>query len=148
MVNVKLNEMKGDVEVCGNTPLASWNEHLDLKNAQPGQGIATLWARSRVASLMDELALGGDAATIREDVLKVALDHQLVTRYTSFVAVDKTPVRPAAMDMASTQMAPLASSQIALALPVGGTGAPARIVFGLMLLLIAATIITRLRHDS
>ncbi|MFK7955260.1 MAG: VIT domain-containing protein [Lysobacterales bacterium] len=148
MVNVKLSELKGDAEVCGNTPLNSWNEHLDLKKAQSGQGIATLWARSRVASLMDELALGGDPDSIKQDVLTVALDHQLVTRYTSFVAVDKTPVRPQQMSLASSQMAPLASSELALSLPVGGTGAPARIVFGLMLLLIAATMITRLRNDS
>ncbi len=148
MVQVRSDELKGDAEVCGDTSLASWNAHLDLKSAQPGRGIATLWARSRVADLMDQLALGGDPATIREAVLETALSHKLVTRYTSFVAVDHTPVRPAEMPLASSRMAPLPSTALNLTMPAGGTGAAGRLIFGLMLLLIGATMVQRLRHDT
>ncbi|MEM7705243.1 MAG: VIT domain-containing protein [Pseudomonadota bacterium] len=148
MVHVRSEQLKGAAEVCGDTSLASWNAHLDLKKAQPGRGIATLWARSRVAALMDDLALGGDPATIRDAVLKTALSHRLVTRYTSFVAVDKTPVRPAEMPLATSRMAPLPSAALNLTMPAGGTGATGRLVFGLMLLLIGATVVQRLRHDA
>ena len=54
-------------------------------------GVGALWARSKIASLMDEMTRGGDAAALRPAVLKVALDHHLVSAYTSLVAVDVTP---------------------------------------------------------
>ena len=54
-------------------------------------GVGALWARSKIASLMDEMTRGGDAAALRPAVLKVALDHHLVSPYTSLVAVDVTP---------------------------------------------------------
>ncbi len=148
VINAKVAELKGPAEVCGSTAVDSWNSHLDLKSAKPGQGIATLWARSRVASLMDDLALGADPEQVEKDVLEVALDHQLVTRYTSFVAVDKTPTRPPHMALNSSQMAPLASSAMALSMPAGGTSGPGRIAFGLMALMIGWVMAQRLRTDS
>jgi len=44
---------------------------------------------------MDELTRGADIAAVRPAVLKVALEHHLVSAYTSLVAVDVTPSAPA-----------------------------------------------------
>ena len=38
---------------------------------------------------------GGDVANLRSQVVKVALEHHLVSAYTSLVAVDVTPTAPA-----------------------------------------------------
>jgi len=43
---------------------------------------------------MESLALGADASTVREEVLKTALTHHLVSKYTSLVAVDTQVSRP------------------------------------------------------
>jgi len=51
-------------------------------------GVGALWARAKIASLMDEMTRGADSASIRPQVVKVALDHHLVSAYTSLVAVD------------------------------------------------------------
>jgi Ca-activated chloride channel family protein len=67
---------------------------LPLASAQPAQGIATLWARDRIEALSDAV-VGGDAAAIKPLIVKTALDHHLVSRYTSLVAVDVTPTLPA-----------------------------------------------------
>ncbi len=56
----------------------------------PVAGVGALWARARIAQLMDEITRGGDVATLRPAVLRVALDHHLVSAYTSLVAVDVT----------------------------------------------------------
>ncbi len=58
-----------------------------------GQGISKLWASKKVEGLMDAGARGMDADIVRTAVLDVALAHQIMSPYTSFVAVDKTPVR-------------------------------------------------------
>jgi len=41
--------------------------------------------------------LGADAAQTEARILELALQHHLVSEYTSLVAVDDTPVRPAGM---------------------------------------------------
>ena len=50
-----------------------------------------LWARSRITDL-ERLNLGGESADNKEKIIALALEHKLVTRFTSFVAVDETIV--------------------------------------------------------
>jgi Ca-activated chloride channel family protein len=59
------------------------------------RGIGRLWARRAIEDLMDDLALGGDRDRIRDEVVALALDHDLVTKFTSLVAVDISPSAPA-----------------------------------------------------
>jgi Ca-activated chloride channel family protein len=56
-------------------------------------GLGTLWAREKISNLMDALRGGAPEDEVRPAVLKLALDHHLVSKYTSLVAVDKTPAR-------------------------------------------------------
>ena len=68
---------------------------LPLANAAEGKGLSKLWARRKIADA--EVARTTRQATPEEAdkrILALALDHQLVTRLTSLVAVDKTPSRP------------------------------------------------------
>lgn len=58
-------------------------------------GVGALWARSKIASLMDQLRTGATVEEIRPKVVEVALAHHLVSAYTSLVAVDVTPSAPA-----------------------------------------------------
>jgi Ca-activated chloride channel family protein len=60
-------------------------------DAPVGSGVATRWARARVESLMDSLHEGAEAADVRREVIAVASRFNLVTRYTSLVAVDHYP---------------------------------------------------------
>jgi Ca-activated chloride channel family protein len=75
----------------GNQP---WSVALTPAASSEPAGVGALWARAKIASLMDELRLGADEAVVRPAVLKVALEHRLVSRYTSLVAVDVTPTSP------------------------------------------------------
>jgi Ca-activated chloride channel family protein len=77
-------------------------------------GVAALWARSRIADLLDQLRRGADEDQIRPAAVETALTHHLVSKYTSLVAVDKTPVRPAGD--------PLDSEQVASLMPHGQSG--------------------------
>lgn len=56
-------------------------------------GISKLWANHKIQSLADSLARGMDREIVKSKVLDVALAHQVMSPYTSFVAVDDTPAR-------------------------------------------------------
>ena len=53
-----------------------------------------MWARRKIASIMDQQARGAAEEEVRPQVVEIALAHHLVSKYTSLVAVDVTPTRP------------------------------------------------------
>jgi Ca-activated chloride channel family protein len=72
-----------------------WIVTLPLAQAAAGSGVSKLWARRKIADA--EVArvmrsIAPDEADRR--ILALALEHHLVTRLTSLVAVDRTPSRP------------------------------------------------------
>lgn len=86
--------LSGKVVVRGQSGEQSWSSKFDLGRAHDGKGMGVIWARRKIESLTDSLQDGADKEKVREAVVDVALKHHLVTRYTSLVAVDVTPVRP------------------------------------------------------
>jgi Ca-activated chloride channel family protein len=75
------------------------------------------------------MVLGVPLETIRPEVVALALEHQLVTRFTSLVAVDRTPVRPRADPLRSD-----GTSGPSAGFPATATGAPAEVRLGLAVL--------------
>ena len=83
------------MEIKGRIGDRPWSVTLPLANAAEGKGLSKLWARRKIADA--EVAKTLRKATPEETdkrILALGLDHQLVTRLTSLVAVDKTPSRP------------------------------------------------------
>ncbi len=106
-------------------------------NAAPGAGIATRWARRKVAGLIDLLHEGADPAVIRDEVVRLGIAHRLVTRYTSLVAVEEfvsalDPSRP----MQVANGLPAGSRGALPALPRGGTWTPLETAVGILLALL------------
>ncbi len=66
----------------------------ESNNANPG--IASIWARAKVDRLMSEDWFGAQQGNpnkeIKDEIVKTALDHHIMTQYTSFVAVDTSKV--------------------------------------------------------
>ena len=71
-----------------------WEAEIKSRTAGGSDGISILWARQKIKSLMDSLDGGADQDEVRKNVLETALQHHLVSKYTSLVAVDVTPSRP------------------------------------------------------
>jgi Ca-activated chloride channel family protein len=108
----KLDKLAGSLEIKGRVGDRPWSVTLPLQNAAEGKGLSKLWARRKigdaeVARTMREMAPEDSDKAI----LALALDHQIVTRLTSLVAVDKTPSRP--------EGAPLKLSELPINLPAG-----------------------------
>ncbi|MEQ8355880.1 MAG: marine proteobacterial sortase target protein [Kiloniellaceae bacterium] len=100
---VAMNALAGKLLVSGQDGDGIWQQRLDLGRLRPAPGSAAIWARAKIAQIEDGLYRSGDrvdATAVRAAALGVALEHRLVTRYTSLVAVDDEVARPedAALD--------------------------------------------------
>lgn len=88
----------GVVTVRGLLGGVPWQRELALPSPPPGNGagaLARLWARERVATLLDAAQLDGlPQEAVRGAVLPLALDFALATPFTSFVAVEQSVARP------------------------------------------------------
>jgi hypothetical protein len=78
------------LEVRGNIAGRPWSKRvvLDLPQRESGDpAIGALWARARIADLEREDLHGADAS-VADEITRLGLSHRLVTKYTSFVAVE------------------------------------------------------------
>jgi Ca-activated chloride channel family protein len=92
---VKVSAIAGTLEVKGMIGEQPWVVTLPLAQAAEGRGLSKLWARRKIADAEVARTLRQvtpDAADQR--ILALGLEHHLVTRLTSLVAVDQTPSRP------------------------------------------------------
>ncbi len=91
---VKADKLQETILVTGRFGTMPWSSELSFGQAKPRDGLSVFWARRKIASLIDQHVNGAEPDLVRQAVIDVALKHHLVSRYTSLVAVDVTPVRP------------------------------------------------------
>ena len=108
----KLDKLKGSVEIKGRIGDRPWVVTLPLANVAEGKGLSKLWARRKISDA--EIARTTRQVSPEDadkTILSLALQHQLVSRLTSLVAVDKTPSGPEGQ--------PLKLTDLPLNLPAG-----------------------------
>ena len=127
--------------VTGNSAGGEWSAAVDLATTKDDAGIAALWARARIAELGNQQRRGADPDVIRKGIVDTALEHHLVSKYTSLVAVDKTPVRPASEALGKDQVPNLLphgqNMQRIMGFAATGTSAPLQRQIGVLLLILA-----------
>ncbi len=94
VVTARVPRVVGDVVVSGRIGDRSWESRLPFRPDAIENGIGKLWARSKIAALMDSASAGASRDAVRDAVTRVALEHHLVSKFTSLVAVDVPPTRP------------------------------------------------------
>jgi Ca-activated chloride channel homolog len=131
----------GTVVVSGMRGNQPWSVALTPSADAAPASVGALWARWKVASLMDEITRGADPAQIRPAVLRLALEHHLVSAYTSLVAVDVTPTAPAGDPRSAMVKASLpAGFAEGMQLPQTDTSALLQLLLGLAALCAAAMV--------
>jgi len=133
---------KGVLTLTGRSGGGAWTRQLAINMVSGQPGVAKLWARERIGELSRQKNLGGDAGESESEIVRLALQHHLVSDYTSLVAVDVTPVRPVDVDAKREQVPTSAPRGGAWAQATTGfastaTPAPLFFVIGLLALLVA-----------
>lgn len=131
----------------GRVAATGWNATLEATRDESQTGIAKLWARQKIEAVRDRVFTGGDKAQIQSEITKLALEHHLVTEYTSFVAVDNTPTGIDAQSCKS-ELVPIQlpagwTNYDDGALPQTGTASTLAMLIGIAMLL-AAIVVRRL----
>lgn len=86
MVAVKLDNHSA-IRLTGQTAQGPLAIKLNTQQGQSAQGIARLWARQKIKSLL----LYNQQEQVKAQVESLALEHQLLSPFTAFVAVEQTP---------------------------------------------------------
>lgn len=94
MILMKMPERTGKLTLSARMAERNWSMDLPLARAEKGTGIAKLWARRKIDDA-EVAQTTGAIPTPEADkrILALALEHHLVSRVSSLVAVDRTPSR-------------------------------------------------------
>jgi Ca-activated chloride channel family protein len=135
VVTARLQRFVGELRLTGRRGDRPFELRLPLTPGAPERGLHKLWARRKIAHWMGQRGAGVPQDRIRDEVLAVALEHQLVSKFTSLVAVDVTPRRPAGTPGAATGVpnhgpAGFDPQLVPGVLPRGATSAPALLWIG------------------
>ncbi|MGH1372374.1 MAG: marine proteobacterial sortase target protein [Cellvibrionaceae bacterium] len=144
------------VLITGDLGGQPWQQSLSLHKPKANRvdhpGIGKLWAREKISALLDEKTRGAPESIIKSKVLSVALQHQLMSPYTSFIAEDKTPARPIEQELDSQLVAnQTPHGQKQLVYPNTATSAPlnfALAVFALLVLAMQRWVLSRRRNEQ
>jgi Ca-activated chloride channel family protein len=150
------NPPSGAIMVSADIAGQPWSQSLQSSGPngeeEGGQhpGVASLWARKKIAGLLDLKVEGESEESVRSRVLPLALQHQLLSPYTSFVAVEERVSRPEGERNSSKPVAnsrPRGQTPQTYAYPQTATTGPAQLWLGL-LLMFAALIVRVMRREE
>ncbi|MBH0068409.1 marine proteobacterial sortase target protein [Pseudoalteromonas sp. NZS100] len=128
MVAIKLNNAKNLV-LAGQTAQGPLSIKLSTQNNSNAQGIAKLWARQKIKSLL----LYNEQSTVKEEVQELALTHQLLSPFTAFIAIEQTQIKEVAEQTAQATNA--VPQGMAMRLPQTDGQSRLHILLGCILLL-------------
>ncbi|MES9946528.1 MAG: marine proteobacterial sortase target protein [Candidatus Thiodiazotropha sp.] len=141
MIALKGKRLEGSLAIQARRGDDIWQQNVQVQSTGQVTGVHALWARRRIASLLalpkDELAQDSK----RQRVVDLALKHQLVSPYTSLVAVEKRIVRPHGEGLEGGMMpvnlpAGWHAESVFGRLPQTATPAPLMLLLGSLLLLL------------
>ena len=85
---MRVHDANAKITLRGSIGNDAWSKELTLPAAgDTNDGIARLWGREKIESLMDHLSDCSDPKGVEAAVIAVALQHHLVSQYTSLVAI-------------------------------------------------------------
>jgi Ca-activated chloride channel family protein len=147
VVTASLERLDGKLKVSGLRGDAPWEAEVALDRPAAGAGMGVLWARDKIVALTDSMREGTTEEQARSEIIDVALAHHLVTKYTSLVAIDRTPVRPEDMGLKTAALPTnlpdgwnyeaVFGGAVAGELPQGATDSYYQLLVGLLMMLLA-----------
>jgi Ca-activated chloride channel family protein len=115
---------QGTITLSGLSGRQKWEKRIDVAGTRPLEGnsaLRYLWARSRVTQLSDYNKLEASDERVGE-ITRLGIKYNLLTAYTSFVAIDAQPRRQGADAVTVKQPLPLPQGVSDNALPGNAPG--------------------------
>ena len=94
-VLIRGKQLGNSITLYGDYGESNWQQQLALSDSINHPGIRTAWARNKITSLLQQhhdADTEDDRDVIKNQAILTSIKHHLVSRFTSLVAVDVTPV--------------------------------------------------------
>jgi len=108
----------------GQSGLTQWKSQLQWDANNSHHGVARLWAKSKISSLMDDYRHSNNLASpnliadkkkaLKQEIIELSIKHHIISKFTSFVAVSHLP--------ATSSNIPAKTTKIKQNMPHGWTG--------------------------
>lgn len=141
-------EPAGTIGISGSTSAGEFRQSFNLEDValtQKKEGLGYLWARSRITRISD-FSPGKKDPKERERIVELGLTYNLLTPFTSFIAVDEIVRNPDGKSRDVKQPLALPKGVSNLAVSGGVANVPEPEVVFLVLLLLAALLMNYLQR--
>lgn len=139
-VAVKSSLPLASAQVTGKTATVPFYQQLIIESEKQAKAVSKLWAKRKIDDLLDGVVTGEDAEQVKSEVLNTSLAHQILSPYTSFIAVEKSPDMEQLL--ASNRLKQLKET-LAVAMPKTALGWQQQLILGLLLLAITCLFASR-----
>ena len=137
------------VQVMGDTATLPWYQQVIVDDSRSAQAISTLWAREKIADLLDSLVTGANKEQVKTEVIATSITHQTLSPYTSFIAVEKplensvlTAKNRASNGKHQANAFARAHENLMVAMPRTALGWHQQLLIGLLLMLLASLLLS------
>lgn len=132
-----------DIQLTGQLPHSIWQQSHTLGAGKQQAGLHKLWAKAKIRDLTLSHRQYAQQDFVRQQITQTALQHQIISKYTSLVAVDDQ-ISKANTEAGIDSKVPLPVQKGFGRLPQTATSADLKILLGALLLAISLFIyITR-----
>lgn len=149
VIAAKLSEGNSTMSVSGTWGSEHWSTQVSIEDApKTNTGLSTVWAKRKIESLQDKQRFSSDVDLYRSLILRLSLDHQILSPYTAFLAVEKEPIRPlheSVSEKTIPNLLPAGTRSQAFALPQGSAGIDTLMMLSVLLMLLAVAFTLRQR---
>jgi len=140
--------MPKGLQLYGELNNQPWQDQVSLSvaNNSEGSSITSIWARAKIEDLLDGLITGKTLDQVKPQVLETSIKHQVMSPYTSFIAVEKERKQPDLLANAHSKDSLKVSRRQALTkmraapFPTTAVGWSQSLLIGILLLLISCAL--------
>ncbi len=128
-----------ELRISGQLAGKPWTRSLNGAGAPEAKNLDKLWARQKIDALISgQVVRGEPVEKIKPEIVKLGIEHQLATRYTSFVAIEEKLSKPEHLTAKNKQVQNLMPKGNTMMVPMPNTATPADLLLmmGLTLILL------------
>ena len=136
IVSMKFPDSQTELSLKGTRAGSEWSLVLPTKGRGKASGLDRLWASHKLQSLAHQQRLSSTPEEYQGIITDLALEHHLLSKYTSLVAVDVSPAQKPASASENRNIPVLNPHGNSGMLPQTATAAQLNILLGLIMLLL------------
>lgn len=151
VVAIKTEKRPQQLFLSGGSAAGEFQRTLDLHRSEQRDGVNVLWARRKTAALIDQYPVTYEPhkkEALKQAVIDLSLEHHLVSRFTSLVAVDKTPARRPSEPLSEHRLKNNRPAGSQFGLPQTATDGMLHIIIGLAVGLLGLLLRVRLNPSA